>query len=331
MGTAADLLLLVLGIGLLLGGGELVVRGAADLARSMGVSSLVVGLTVVAFGTSAPELAVNVTAAWVEKTALSFGNIFGSNMANIGLVVGLTALVRPIAISRIVAAREIPIMIFVTLLAVLMAMDLTLRGVADQYDRRDAVILLGSFLLFMYLTLRGMASERVLQMERTERVWNGGLLPKGAVRDLLLTLGGIVVLVIGARITVGVAVEVARDLGVPEVLVGLTLIAVGTSLPELVTALVATVHGEIDIAIGNVVGSNVFNVLLVGGATAAIHPIPIPQLGHADLAMASFLALALLWVSISFRRTIVRIEGGILLAVYCAYLVWRSGGSVGAF
>jgi len=315
MALAIDLLILFLGMGLLVWGGDLVVRGGSALARTLGISPLIVGLTVVAFGTSAPELAVNLTAAGAGQTSLSFGNIFGSNMANIGLVIGLAAIMRPLAIERAVISREIPIMIMVTLLALFMALDLSRNGSPDMYDRRDAIVLLGGFAAFLFLLMRFAARERADAEEPTE----GPLL-----KPIGLSLLGFLFLVVGARVTIERAASIAAAMGISEVVIGLTLVAIGTSLPELATSVVATLRDEVDLAIGNVVGSNVFNVLLVAGATAFVRPIPIPRLGHVDLTLALALAIALAVVSMTNRRTIVRIEGAGLLAIYIGYLVWRS-------
>ena len=328
-------MLLALGIALLTAGGETVVRGAAALARRLGVSTLMIGLTVVAFGTSAPELAVNVIAAIQDQGAISFGNIFGSNMANIGLIIGCTAIVRPIVIRDVVIRRELPMMLLATAGALAMGFDDALSAggalpsFPDFYTRSDGILLLMFFLVFLYYTVGdfvrqrsdGAASrgENGASAEASNALW----------RSLGLTALGLVLLVGGAEVTVGAAVNLARALGVSEELIGLTLIAIGTSLPELVASVAATVRGQAELAIGNVVGSNVFNLLLVLGITSIVRPVPVPPGGHTDLLVVAGLSLVLFGVSMSHRREIVRTEAVVLLAVYIGYLGWRSGVAFG--
>jgi len=327
----SDLLWLAVGIFLLTAGGETVVRGAAALARRLGVSTLVIGLTVVAFGTSAPELAVNVIAAIQKQGAISFGNIFGSNMANIGLIVGVTAILRPIVIKDVVIRRELPMMLLATAGALAMGFDAALSAggalppFPDFYTRSDGILLLMFFLVFLYYTVGDFVRQRSngngdtqkseVDSKTVDSLWGG----------VGLTTLGLVLLIGGAEITVDAAVNLARSLGVSEELIGLTLIAVGTSLPELVASVSATIRGHAELAIGNVVGSNVFNLLLVLGITSIVRPVPVPPGGHLDLLVVAGLSLVLFAVAASHRREIVRTEACLLLAVYIGYLGWRSG------
>jgi cation:H+ antiporter len=320
-----DFLLLAFGLTLLGGGGESLVRGASGLARSLGVPPLAIGLTVVALGTSAPELAVNVTAAWQDQTGISFGNIFGSNMANIGLIVGCAALLRPLPITSVVITREIPMMLFVTALAVFMSLDVLLGREVNQFDRADGMILLLFIGVFLWYTLRDLMRQRGSNAEIDARIDGAGGPGAAAIfLNVLLAIAGMAALMAGAKVTVDAAMSVARSFGIPEVIIGLTVVAVGTSLPELATAVVATLRGQIDLAIGNVVGSNILNILLVGGATAVIRPIPVPALGYYDLAVTGFLSAVLLFFSTTSNRQILRAEGVLLLAVYLGYLTWRT-------
>jgi cation:H+ antiporter len=315
-----DLLLLLFGLILLLVGGDALVRGAAALARRLGISPLVMGLTVVAFGTSAPELAVNVTAAWRGSGALSFGNVIGSNLANIGLIVGLAALMRPIDIQTSVIRRELPMMLLATAVAVVFALDsLLVGGASSRYERGDGIVLLLLLNVFIYYT--------AVDVFRQRKSGSGevGLAPGSWSVPVSLALGtaGLVALVVGARFTVEGAVGIARAAGISEAVIGLTLIAIGTSLPELAASLIAAWRGHAGIAIGNVIGSNLFNLLLVLGATATIRPIPVPVGGLADLAVLSLLS-ALLWgVCATREQQIIRAEGAFLLAMYVIYLSVR--------
>jgi len=317
-----DIALLLAGLALLMVGGEAVVRGATGLARSLGVSPLVIGLTVVAFGTSAPELAVNVLAAWSDRPGISFGNIMGSNMANIGAIVGATALLRPIVVTGVVIAREIPMMLLATSIAVVMGFDVALGGDVDRYSRTDGLVLLMLFLVFLYYTVGDFVKQRAGNVEGlpTEA-------PQAETRTVffaVITGVGLAGLLGGAHLTVGAASSVARAFNVPEVVIGLTVLAFGTSLPELVASILATLRGHAELAIGNVVGSNIFNLLLVCGATAVVNPIEVPRGGHLDLVVVALLSLVLFGTSITSQRRIIRGEAAFLLFSYVAYLVWRS-------
>lgn len=317
---AVDILLLVSGIALLLAGGEGLVRGASGLARKLGVSPLAIGLTVVAFGTSAPELAVNVLAAIDGDTGVSFGNVVGSNIANVGLILGCAALLRPLAVQSTVVVREIPMM----LVASAAALVLGLR--AKVYDRTDGIVLLLFFGIFLYYTvmevLRGRRADPVVA--ETEEA-TAPTTQRSPVADGALSVVGLAGLIAGAEATVTGAVSIAESLGIPRAVVALSVVAVGTSLPEMVTSLVAARRGQVDLAVGNVVGSNIFNVLFVLGVTTVVRPVAIPAGGVADLLVMGGLSAALLAFAVTHQRRIVRWEGGLLLVAYAVYLVVRVG------
>ncbi len=324
-----DAFLLVIGVALLLAGGEAVVRGSTGLARALGVSPLAIGLTVVAFGTSAPELAVNVTAAVQGRGDICFGNIFGSNMANIGLIIGITAMIRPILIHRVVILREIPMMLLATAAALVMAFDRTLGQGPEEFNRGDGILLLLFFLVFLYYTVGDFAAQRSGNNDNGTGEFSELPDPSSSrmTGQAILTFVGLAGLIGGAKLTVDAGVAIARALGVPEVIIGLTLISVGTSLPELVASLIATFRGHVELAVGNIVGSNIFNILLVAGFTATVRPIPVPAGGHLDLLVVAALSLVLFGVSTTQQRVIIRGEAGFLLISYLGYLVWRSVGS----
>lgn len=321
-----NLLLLLLGLGLLLGGGDLLVRGASALAKSLGVSSLVIGLTVVAFGTSAPELSINLLAAFQGNTEISFGNIIGSNIANIGLIIGCAALIRPLRIEGAIISREIPMMVLASLLALIAGSDIILRNTPNVFDRSDGLIFLLLFGVFLYYTIGDVIHKR-----QTDPLLNQAevLTRKRSINPLLVNvvffIGGLACLIAGGKLSVDAAVSIAEAFQIPRVVIGLTIIAIGTSLPELVTSIIATLKGQTDLAIGNVVGSNIFNLLLVNGLCSTIKPIPIPASGGSyDLYMMIFLSLFLLPLCITDKKQIVRWEGGILLAIYFCYGLWRT-------
>lgn len=322
-----NLLITTAGIVILLIGGELLVKGASSLARSLGVPPLAVGLTVVAFGTSAPELAVSVNAAISGAAPIAFGNIFGSNMANVGLILGVSALMRPLPIDYIIVRRELPMMLLSLAAAGVMSADMFLGGTPNLFDRTDGILLLLFFFIFLYYTAGDLIRERKdtdaapSSLARLGAASNASAPPW---RDMTLAAVGMLGLVGGAHLTISGGVAIAHAAGISEVVIGLTLVSVGTSLPEFVACLTAVRHGESEIAVGGIVGSNIFNTLLVCGATSAIRPLPIPEFGHLDLAATSVLSLMLLFTARTHNRRIIRYEGATLLVFYLAYMSWRS-------
>lgn len=320
-----DILLIIGGLAGLLGGGNMLIRYASALAKNFGVPEIVIGLTVVAFGTSAPELSVNVIAAVQDNAAISFGNIIGSNIANIGLILGISALVRPLAIEGIIISREIPMMLLASVLVLVVGNDLLLRESDNVFDRSDGLILLLIFCVFLFYTVGDVIRKRksdplIKQVKELEEIRTFG----NTLFNFLLFLAGLALLVAGGKIAVDAAVGIAQAFNMPRVIIGLTIIAIGTSLPELITSGVATWKGKTDIAIGNVVGSNIFNLLLVNGVCATIRPIPVPAMGGtADLAMMVFLALLLLPVGVLATKRIERWEGALLLFLFFSFTTWR--------
>jgi len=266
-----DLIFVAGGIVMLYYGGNWLVEGASRLARSFGISALVVGLTVVAFGTSVPELLVSVSAALSGTSDVSIGNVIGSNIANIGLILGATGLVFPIVVRANLIRREIPILIAITLGAAFIFYD----GTISRLDGASLLIGLIVFNAAMLYFSRRDRETQDFQVEEDE--YEAGaekpITAEQRPRELVRLLLGLVVLAIGAQLTVDGAVSIARSFGISELVIGITLIAVGTSLPELATSIIAALNKQSDIAIGNVVGSNVYNLLSILGLTALIRPI----------------------------------------------------------
>jgi len=322
--VAVDSLLLAVGMALLVAGGRFLVAGASQLAGTLGVSELTVGLTVVAFGTSAPELAVNTLAALEGSADIAFGNVIGSNIANIGLVIGLCAMLRPLLIDSLILRRELPMMLLATSAALILGLD-RIRGESEAYDRADGVIFLLLFSVFLYYSIaeivRGRRqdpmAEAAAESAHRDRFWNAG-------KAALLAAAGLVLLLGGAELTVAHASALAEELGVPRAVIGLTIIALGTSLPELATSLVATWNGQTDLAVGNVVGSNIFNLLFILGATSVIRLVEVPvEAGSTDLAAMAAFSLALLLLARAQGSLIVRSQGAVLVAAYLGYMAWR--------
>ncbi|MCS6206062.1 calcium/sodium antiporter [Shewanella baltica] len=285
-------------------GAEALVRGASSIALRLGITPLIIGLTIVAFGTSAPELAVSVKSALAGNSGIALGNVIGSNIANIGLILAITALIRPIQVQSQVVKRDIPLMI----LASMLFWGLLLDG---ELSLIDGVVLLS--LLVGYLTFSYISSKNSNNEEEIEAGPNNPLLSG------LFILVGISMLVGGGILFVNGAVDLAKTFGVSEVIIGLTIVAIGTSMPELVTSVIAALKGQSDIAIGNVVGSNLFNILGILGVTAIVHPVS--SLGFQPFDFMVMLALAI--VILPFAWTGLRIgrrEGSVLLLTYLGYM-----------
>jgi cation:H+ antiporter len=304
---------LLLGFLLLYGGGEALVRGASNLALRFGMSPFVVGMTIVAFATSAPELAVSLQAALAGVDDIAIGNVVGSNIANIGLILGICALLTPTVVRMRLLQLDLPWLIVVSGLLVAFLLD-------GGLTRVGGLVFLGGLVAFIYWNIR---MARVGQEEEdVRREFEGVVRPRvGASVDALLILAGLVALVGGGAAFVRGGVSLAEALGVAPALIALTVVAVGTSLPELATSIVAATRGDSDIAVGNVVGSNFFNILGILGITATIQPLQRGGITMVDMGvMLAFAAVLLPLVLV--RRRIGRPEGVVLLLGYAAYLGW---------
>ncbi|MEE4250166.1 MAG: calcium/sodium antiporter [Alcanivoracaceae bacterium] len=313
---------MLLNIGLIIGGfvvlvfgADWLVKGASRLALSLGMTPLVVGLTVVAFGTSAPELAVSVASAWSGQADLAVGNVVGSNIANVLLILGVSALVAPLVVNQQLVRLDVPIMLGASVLFYVLALD-------GRISIADGSILAGAIVLYVAFLIHQSRREKdsVVLAEYEVSVEPGGSL----VTDIVWMVVGLVALVAGAQLLVEGAVSLARAFGVSELMIGLTVLAIGTSLPELATSVVAALRGERDIAVGNVIGSNIFNLLSVLGLTGLVS---LGQLPVAPAALALdipvMLGVALLCMPI-FRAgfTVTRANGAFFLLCYAAYLGW---------
>jgi len=314
-----DWLQLILGLGLLGIGGEFLVRGASRLARVLGISPLVVGVTVVAVGTSAPELAVSLHAAFLGQPDVSIGNVIGSNLLNLLVVLGAAAVVVPLVVAQRLIWWDIPIMIFATGLVWFCARD----GHLSRVDGIGLLVVLVSYLVAAVRISTG-ESDAVRQEYEKEFSEAAGPGWGGMGREIFLMVAGLLLLVVGAEIFVEGAIGIARSLGLSELIISLTIVAVGTSLPELVTALVAATRGENDIAVGNVVGSNIMNLLAILGLTALIAPgglaVPAAVLSF-DLPVLLLASVACLPFLGSGHR-LTRPEGMIFLLAYVGYISW---------
>jgi cation:H+ antiporter len=307
-----------LGLILLVAGGEILLRGAVGLATLLKMTPAVIGLTVVAAGTSVPELAVSAIAAWHGSADIAVGNVVGSNIFNIAFILGLSAMLRPLVISGNTIKLEYPVMALVTLLCVVVADD-------GHINRLDATLFLAVYACFTaYLVslVRRQMNEREVQEFRNEvkEIAETAHRPPRRWVCISFIAAGIALLAFGAHATVSGAVQLARLLGMTERVIGLTIVAAGTGLPEVVTSIVSSFRGRDDVAIGNVIGSNLFNILVILGLSALIRPVSVDQqIIHSDCWW--MLGVTLLLFPLMFTGTrINRREGGLLLAVYGVYL-----------
>ncbi len=318
-------LALILGLGLLVWSADRFVAGASATAEHFGMPPLLIGMVVVGFGTSAPEMVVSALASLQGNPGIALGNAYGSNISNIALILGLTAVISPIAVHSQVLRKELPILTLVTFLAGWQIWD-------GQISRLDAVILLLVFAGLMGWTiLQGLQQKEDALAGEVEQLLGERSMPLS--RALFWLLGGLLLLIVSSRILVWGAVIIARGFGVSDLIIGLTIIAVGTSLPELASAVIATRKGEHDLALGNVLGSNLFNTLAVVGIAGAIHPMAVGREVFArDLTLMAVLTISLFAIGYGFRGRpgrINRIEGGILLSCYIGYMVFLINSVVG--
>jgi cation:H+ antiporter len=318
--SAITIASLVAGLVLLVAGAEVFVRGASRLAALFGISPLVIGLTVVAFGTSSPEIAVSVQSAFAGAADLALGNVIGSNICNVLLILGISASIAPLIVAQQLVRLDVPVMIGVSLLLV----PLGANGVIGRIE--GALLLLGAMGYTAFLVIQSRRESREIQAEYEAEFGSGGdgEARSRALVNALLIGGGLALLVVGSRLLVTGAVTVAELLGVSQLVIGLTVVAIGTSLPEVATSVIATLRGERDIAVGNVVGSNIFNILLVLGAAGIVAPegIPVPRAAMGfDIPVMIAVAVGCLPIFFTGHR-IDRWEGLLFLGYYAAYTAY---------
>jgi cation:H+ antiporter len=320
-------LLIIGGLVMLVIGGELLVRGSVRVAEQLGVSPLLIGLTLVGFGTSTPELVTSIQAALIGSSGIAVGNIVGSNMANTLLILGISALLVPLAVGRGALRRDGVIGLLASLLFLAAAWTTGLsRGVGA-----GLVLLLILYLIYAYFQERSGGADHTAAYDRAEAVEgvDPALRPQAAgagtrawMVPVLTALGGLAIIVFGGRFLVSGAVDFARLVGMSEAAIGLTVVAVGTSMPELVTSVVAAWRRQADVAIGNILGSNIYNLLGIGGLTGLIAPTAIPaEIASFDLPLMVGATLLLLVFAATGAR-LSRIEGAVLLGAYLAYMAW---------
>ncbi|MEO1791686.1 MAG: calcium/sodium antiporter [Cyanobacteria bacterium J06629_19] len=307
---------LVVGFVLLVGGAEFLVKGASKLAATIGVSPLVIGLTVVAFGTSAPELAVSLNASLHGQADISLGNVVGSNICNILLILGISSLIAPLVVAQQLVRLDVPIMIGVSALLMLFGLD-------GQINRSDGVVLfLGGLAYTIFLLYQSRKEKDQGVLDEYVNFGKRSLSAKETMINLVAFAGGSALLVVGSQLLVTSAVAIATTLGASPLIIGLTIIAFGTSLPELATSVMASIRGERDIAVGNVIGSNIFNILVVLGLTSAVSETGINIAKSAlTFDIPIMLAVAVMCLPIFFTdNEVSRREGVLLLLYYLLYI-----------
>jgi cation:H+ antiporter len=312
-----DIGTVIVGLVILCIGGYAIVSGGVALAKKLRISSMIIGLTVVAYGTSTPELAASILAALNSHTDLILGNVIGSNIANIGMVIGISAIFIPLTISKITVSKWIPIMIGVSLLIIAMSYD----GEISQIDGIILISALIAFTLYTIKTVKKQKTQETLDIEN-EPVEGDLFLSRYKIKSfpqsLFLIIIGIILLFLGGHFTVNGAVSIAESLGISQLILGVVIVAIGTSLPELITSIIAIAKKQTDIGVGNIVGSNIYNILLILGVSSTIIGIPV----SIDVFSNYYIMVAFsLVLFIGFRKFIPRFVGIALAMAFVAYLV----------
>ena len=312
-----NILLLIVGLGLILSGANFLTDGSAAVAQRLRVPEFIIGLTIVAVGTSTPELVVSVLSAIAGKSDVAIGNIVGSNIFNVFVILGICALIRPLPLTRSTIRRDIPIGMVVSLLLFVLASDALLHlGPTDRLGRGDGILMLILYVALMWYTIRAAGRTEEAPAEGTKA-------PMAAWLAAVMIVGGLAGLVFGGELFLDSATALARQLGVSESVIAITLVAGGTSLPELASSVVSLVKGKADMALGNVIGSNIANILLILGLSATINPLTMGGITTTDLAVVILTSLLLFLTAFTFRRRAVdRWEGVIFLVIYALY-IWQ--------
>ena len=311
-----DILLLIVGLGLILAGANFLTDGSAALAQRFRVPEFIIGLTVVAVGTSTPELVVSVLSAIAGQSDVAIGNVVGSNIFNVFVILGVCALIRPVPLTAGNIRRDIPFGVLVSLLLLALAQDsLLCKGAADRIGRLDGAAMLALYILLMWYTIR--KTKRPEATAPTE----GSKAPMAAWLTAVMIVGGLAGLVFGGEMFLRSATSIARSLGVSESVIAITLVAGGTSLPELASSLVSLFKGKAEMALGNVIGSNIANILLILGVSATIHPLSMGGITVWDLLMVLLSSVVVFLAAFTFKRKAIdRWEGALFVAIYAVYI-----------
>jgi len=311
-------ILFLIGLVILIYGADSLVRGASSIAKKAGLSPLFIGLTIVAFGTSLPELVVNLFASFNGSNDIAIGNILGSNISNILLILGVSSLIYPLTLKKTTIAKEIPFSFLAVLVLFILANDELLDGLQKSlFSRGDGLVLLFFFIVFMYYTF-GISRETSSESKDKNEV----KIYKYYI-SIFMIFGGLVGLVVGGNVMVNAAIKIAKLLDVSEALIGLTIVAVGTSLPELATSAIAAWRKNSDIAVGNIVGSNIFNIFWILGVSATIRPLYFSPQANFDIFVVMLATLILIpFMFIGQRNVLQRSQGAIMVFLYVVYVIY---------
>ncbi len=309
-----QIVFLLVGLALIVFGADYLVEGASSIARRFGLSEFVIGLTIVGMGTSAPEMVVSFIGAVHGNADIAIGNVVGSNIMNTLLILGVTALILPMAITPSNRKRDIPMNILITVLLIVLGLEYTIfRFGTDGLSRLDGGILLTVFLVYMYLSFKEKKTEEEQSGNKQRNIWLA----------LLMVVGGLAGLVFGGNLFVDSATAIAKALGVSDKFIAITILAGGTSMPELATCVVAAAQKKGQLALGNIIGSNIFNILLILGGSALIHPLSFAGMNYVDLGVLLVSALALLSaLFIGRKNEIDRLDGGLFVIIWAAYMAY---------
>jgi len=314
-----DYLLFLPGFYLLIKGADILVEGASSLAKRLKVSDLVIGLTIVAFGTSAPELAVNISASYKGQTGIAISNVLGSNIANILLILGVSSIIRNVTVKENTVWKEIPFSLLAAIIVFLQANDVFFgAGTKNQISRNDGLEMLAFFIIFLYYIFSIAKEENIFEDEIPKLQLSLG-------KSIIYIIIGLILLPLGSDWVVNGAVRVAKFFGISEAYIGLTIVAIGTSLPEMATSIVAAYKKNSDISIGNVVGSNIFNVFLILGISSVIRPLEFSTKNNVDVVMTVLATLILIFsLFVGKKHEVERSQGILFLLIYIIYLIFRA-------
>lgn len=312
-----EILLLILGLVFVIGGANYLVDGSSAVAKQLKVPDIVIGLTIVAFGTSSPELIVSFYASFSGNTDIAIGNVVGSNIFNVLFILGVTAVIVPLSVNRGTVRKEIPFALLAAVVLFVLLIDSILSNQSENIiTLSDGIILLLFFIIFMYYIVEVIKKEKSTEKIEVKK--------RKPILNYIFIIGGLVGLVLGGKLFVDNTVEIAKSLGMSDAIIALTIVAAGTSLPELATSVVAAMKKNADIAVGNVVGSNIFNIFFILGGSAIIKPLPMGDIQMIDLYVCIFVMIVLWFFSVFFgKKMINRGEGIFLLLCYVIYVAYK--------
>ena len=331
-----NIIILLLGFVLLVKGADIFVEGSSTIAKILKIPPLIIGLTIVAFGTSAPEAAVSITAALNGQNGMAMGNVVGSNIFNLLMVVGISGFIKTLYVDKAIISKEFPFLLLSSILLFVLTFDVSLQGTATNIlSRGDGLVLLMFFAIFMYSLLKAALNsmnnpsleETSISFDSVSIDYNDDTLVKEKtnskvlIKNILASIIGIILIILGGNMVVSSASNIASDFGVSDQLIGLTIVSIGTSLPEFVTSIIAAIKGESSIALGNVIGSNMFNILFVLGASATISPMSIDPMLFVDALFMIIVTLITYLFAIQ-KRDINKIESAVLVILYIGYMAY---------